>query len=278
MSLQVIQGGESLTAIGLADYVWLARDNVVRCKKRAIQVPDDPDGQPIFLGQRWVCREGDEQYLLVPVFFFVDPLRPAPSFVTLCEVKTLDDQPVAWSSRSRLRTLLQGNRNVRYNWFGFRQPYRLTGDNATRASYVAERHLGACLDAGLLIHSAEVSADGCCFKVGPRGFNDEIDPDQPDAVTASDHLLLACHLLIKAALDEGLGVEFQPRSITCSTLKLRTELSRAEADKLGAALARLSITPPRSVVDAVRRGVVAVEYQPQQLDPYSAGWSLLTAI
>lgn len=277
MTMRVIQGGAP-TTIGLADYVWLSREGTIRCKKRAIQVPNDGDGNPMFLGQRWVCREGDDQCLLVPVFYFVDPLRPAPSYVALCELKTLTDKAVPWLPRTRLSDLLRGNRNVRYTWLGFRQPYRIIGDSTTRISVVAERHLGACLDAGLLIHSAEVSLTGCYFKIGPRGFSDEIDPEQADAVTAADHLILACHLLIKVALDEGLGIEFQNRSLYFSTLKLRTELARTEADKLCAAVAPLSALPPRPVIDAVRRGVSAVEYQPQEADPYSAGLRLLTTI
>lgn len=250
--LQVIKGGETL-GMGLADYVWISEDGLLGFKKKTILIGKNAKGEPIPMVQRWTlancecksyCEDLDKNcqsrktYILSPCFFLPDPIRPQPNYIVLCEFRDLEDKCLATNYRSHLRKALTARGPTsRLIWFGFEQNYVLQNiDNedtpalAERAFLTSERHLGACFDAGLMIHSAwnQPGTYPWDFKVGVRGFPQDLDPDPPNALTVCDHLMVAHYLMHKAGGEKGLEPEWRDLSIFVSTPELREPGADAE--------------------------------------------------
>lgn len=243
MGLRVISGGGEVR-LGMAEYIWVAPDAKVRFKSRTIQVATDPNGDPVPIPENWSVREGAE-FVLVPCHYLADPLRPQPSFLVLCEVRDLSDRIAHFNRRAELRDLVAHDQWD--TWWGFTQPYSLGFNEAgsslvlERAHYqVAERHFGACMDAGLMISSASwdrpLGREGLVweFKVGPRRLPQSIDPDAPNALVIADHLWIARQLLVRVAREYGLVAQFpwnHRMTVSFSTAKMRAseETTRSNA-------------------------------------------------
>jgi hypothetical protein len=112
--------------------------------------------------------------------------------------------------------------------WGFTQSYRILSPGGediplAQASLVFEYHLGACLDAGIQIASADpVSATKgvWTFEISGRGFPESLDPDPANPLIMADQLMLARHLLVKAALDKGYMAAFGGSTILYSNEEL----------------------------------------------------------
>jgi hypothetical protein len=285
MTLRLIDGGSSPPQrLGLADYVWIDDSGTMRSKTRVIPVGVDTAGDPIPLIERWTTHEGSRVVLLSPCHYLPDPLRPQPSFITLCEVRDEDDTCRSSNQRSVLRQALGPDDSI---WWGFRQGYLLDPmfseppGKASSKDYflVAERHLGACMDAGLMIHSADF--DDVSFKIGPRGMPQSVDPESPTALVAADHLWMARYLLKKVAREFGLVPNFVRRR--CSVF-FSTETMRRRAlfrTDLAESILRLGTRfsgRNQPWVPSLRAGVVTREEgfecledigPPGNMDPYT---------
>lgn len=288
-SLRVIKGGEAV-GIGLADYFWLNPDGLQAKRKSILIGKSDKPDEFIPILDRWsYVNEEGETIFLAPCHYLPDPLRPQPSYLCLCEVRDAADECVADNHRKNLRDALEGRRRSELVWWGFEQSYALTETIENRAFdqrrfLVAERHVGACLDAGLLFHSAffDLSYETWEFKVGVRRFPQDFDPYPPSALVVCDHLLIARYLMEKSAAEHGLQVEWGPMAFFVSTAGLRepnvnpTEAS-SEATRLREVLGTMGTT--RNVPHPTRGGVECVEVQSQEPgDPYQVATRALDLI
>ena len=294
MSLRVIHGGPTAPTqgIGLADYVWISPDGDLESKTRIIPVGVDANKEPVPVIDRWTAHTNHGPILLSPCHYLPDPLRPQPSFITLCEVRDKDDNCPVSNHRNTLRHLLGRDQTI---WWGFRQEYELyesavNVEAAPKEHFaVAERHLGACMDAGLMIHSADLATGN--FKVGHRGMPATVDPDAPTALVVADHLWIARYLLTKVAREYGLEPSYA--NLQCaaffSTERMRnlapTGIDLADnIIRLGTALASdedSSWRPDlRACVVAQQGGFECLEDQnpPGTMDPYQIAGRLLAAI
>ena len=240
---QVIKGGEAL-GMGLADYLWVTEEGAVCVKKKTILIGKDDKGGQVPLVDRWsvaecgCCEDVRDHdmcprpmiFTLSPCFFLPDPTRPQPNYLVLCEIRDTSDKCPLGSYRSLLRKAQKARGpTAKLMWFGFEQKYMLWDADEKEPSLnerrflTSERHIGACFDAGLLLHSAwnQVPTRSWNFKVGVRGFSQDLDPDPPSALVVCDHLMVAHYLMEKIGSERGLVPEWRNLALFVSTPKLR---------------------------------------------------------
>ena len=243
MTLREIQGGETPMGMGLTDYIWVRAGDKLHCKSQVIPVGKDGNDDFVPVIENW---QTEGNLILHPCHYLPDPLRPQPCFISLCEVRDTANICIPDNHRAVLRKLKHSPETITDSdaadprllilplkpktlggsladlWLGFDQSYTLHPPPlpikpmeprfpvpGKEPYLIAERHLGACMDAGLLIHSArwDGKAPGS-FKVGPRGLPQTIDPDRPTALLVCDHLWIARYILLKVAREYGYTVEF----------------------------------------------------------------------
>lgn len=267
MSLRVIQGGVAANAApGLIDYIWLDQEGNLRAKKRAIPIykgsaADAEQSIPEVKPWKDILGTGESarHIHLSPCHYLPDPLRPQPSFLVLCETRELKGEETSFNYRAKVRKLLEHPKIAPLeSWWGFVQWYGFEREGVAKnqpdpfferdAFMVAERHLGACLDAGLMIQSAKFDDPGSNiwnFKVGFREFPESLDPDQPSALVATDHLIIARYLMEKIAREFGLRVtwhQFQGRLSTTRTRMIRAEGCKEIKKKVAYMVPHISVT------------------------------------
>jgi glutamine synthetase len=167
--------------------------------------------------------------LLRPVRCVPDPLRGEGHFLALCEVFKPDGEtPHESNYRAKTRAVLDAGAENSDSWFGFEQEYTFfkkgrpygfpeSGYPAPQGPYycgvgaaevhgreIVEKHLLACIDAGLHITgiNAEVMPGQWEFQVG--------GPDSGPLVS-SDHLWLARWLLYRIGEDYGVDATLDPK-------------------------------------------------------------------
>lgn len=269
MTLRAIQGGaQAIKGMGLADYIWLDGAGNIHVKKKAIYITYEAGGRavvPIF--EPWVATVtlpdgGSERLLLNPAHYLPDPLRGEDNYVCLCEVRTLDNENHPTNTRAVCRQVVESTKDPHGTWWGFRQGYRFTSKPRKEHFIAAERHLCACMDAGLFLHSGQVDAPSGTwnFKVGPRAFPDEIDKLPPSAATVPDNLIFGRYFLEKIARENGFGLEYTNCSVYYSTAAVRSPVDPEDpqtlADIVQAKLKFPKGSPPRlSWVPNTRVGI-----------------------
>lgn len=228
-TFRVLKGQEPVK-MGLADYIWLDPHGQINAKKRTILVGRNEKHEPVPLLERWgfynpQSASATHTSLLVPAYYLPDPTRPQPHYIVLCEVKDAEDYPTYYNHRAELRSVMERlGEQGRLTWFGFEQVYTFHEDRIMgRAFQVSERHIGACFDAGLMFHSAsnQIELDESEFKVGYRGFPQDMDPHPPNALTVADHLIIARYLMEKIAAEKGMTLDWGGLSPFVSTAALR---------------------------------------------------------
>lgn len=166
---------------------------------------------------------------LQPVAYFPDPIRGAPHVLVLCEVMNADGSVHKSNTRAKLRALAK--RHARQEpLFGIEQEYTLLKDGrvagwpaandafpkpqgefycAVGADNVAgralvERHMKACLDAGLAYAggNAEVLLGQWEYQIGAVG-----------PLEVSDHLWVARWLMDRLGEEYGLTVSLEPKPV-----------------------------------------------------------------
>lgn len=246
MGLRVVEGGnKTVNGVGLADYIWLDGQGNIHVKKRAVFTITQSGGLEVVPHlEPWVATvtlssKKQERLILVPDHYVVDPLRGPGNFVVLCEVRDADNNMHPTNTRCKLHRYYNPNGvslDPLQTLWGFQQGYRFAdpkdSDDAkalpTKEAYLAaERHLGACMDAGLPLHSGQIDAPNGFwnFKIGPREFPDTLDPIPCSVVTAPDFFILARYFLEKIARENNFVVQYTSCGVSYSTESTRSVLS-----------------------------------------------------
>ncbi len=242
--LRGIEGGDqAISGMGLADYIWLDGAGNIHVKKKAVYMLAEAGGLAVVpVLEPWAATvtldEGEtERLILSPAHYIPDPLRGEGNYVVLCEARDEDNGNHPTNTRAVLRNFVETHKDPLGMWWGWRQGYRFltgTGDDPAKATkeqfHAGERHLCACLDAGLPLHSGQVDAPSgnWSFKVGPRAFPDALDPDPPSCATMPDNLIFGRYFLEKIAREHGWVVEYSNLSIFYSTDKMRSPMDQGE--------------------------------------------------
>jgi len=177
----------------------------------------------------------DSDCILRPVFSCPDPIRGAPHVLVLCEVYNPDGEtPHTTNTRAKLTALLDSNPDVEKKedpWFGFEQEYTMMGRSdkvfgwpkgegsfpAPQGPFycgvglesvygrpLAEKHLDACLRAGLTVSgiNAEVMPGQWEYQIGPVGPRD-----------LGDHTMISRWLLHRLGEDYNATITFEPKPV-----------------------------------------------------------------
>ena len=212
-----------------AEYIWPDGTEpmaILRSKTKIIKKGDKP-GIWGFDGSSTNQATGDKSdCVLKPVFQCPDPLRGGDSILVLCEVETVDGTPHPTNSRASLRQVAEKYADYE-TWFGMEQEYTLLdkgiplgfpkdgGYPAPQGPYycsagadyifgrtIADKHLDACLAAGLQISgiNAEVMPGQWEFQCGPLG-----------PLEVGDQMAVARYLLTRVGEQEGVHVSFEAK-------------------------------------------------------------------
>lgn len=219
-----------------AEYIWIdghmptagLRSKTKILDKEVKTLADLPDWG--FDGSSTEQAEGHfSDCALKPVSYFPDPIRGGKNILVLCEVFNADGKVHPSNTRANLRVLDKKYKKLDA-WFGIEQEYTLftkadrplgfpeDGFPGPQGPYycgvgaenivgreLIERHLEACLDAGLTISgiNAEVMPGQWEFQVGTLG-----------ALEVSDQMWIARWLLKRLGEDFGVMVSLSPKPIT----------------------------------------------------------------
>ncbi len=227
-----------------AEYVWLdgaTPTQEIRSKARLVPV----GGRKVSLetfpkwgfdGSSTGQAEGhDSDCALIPAFFCPDPMREEGNYIVLCEVYNADKTPHATNKRAHLREALDAGGKNADAYLGFEQEYTFfqnsrplgwpqegypapqgpfycgVGTNKVFGRDIVNKHLDACMKAGLLIYgiNAEVMPGQWEFQMGHRGDESEAS----DPLTVSDHMWVGRYLLHRIAENYGVSVSFENKPI-----------------------------------------------------------------
>jgi len=294
--LRVIEGGGARPLdMGIASYIWISREGEICSRSKVISLAQTPEGDKVPMLDRWkmidqVEVKPDPQnpladwqerhepklmsrtFILSPCYYVPDPLRPQPSFLVLCEVRDLDDNPADWNSRALVRKHEEGAALL--PWWGIRQRFPKV-DTIKTGIEMKERFLLACIDAGIRIHSLDYNF----YWVGPRNISDAIDMEEPSSLVIADHLILARAIFDRLMVEQG--DIYKPSTIGASSaLHLSTAELRANPSQIGdlsIQLADLQFSPhwkPRCTegLDIKSRSANYIKLSglPDNMDPYEA--------
>jgi glutamine synthetase len=225
-----------------AEYIWLdgtKPTQQLRSKTRIIPTNNNPtlDMFPewSFDGSSTNQATGNNSdCILRPVCFVRDPLRP-DGYLVLNEVFTDDGKPHPTNTRAILRHILEQGGQAHEPWIGFEQEYTMfrsrtplgwpeQGYPAPQGPYycgigaelvfgreLAEDHMQACLEAGVMIYgiNAEVMPGQWEFQVGYRGVASE----DAGVLTVADHRNLALWLLARLGEEQGVTINIDNKPI-----------------------------------------------------------------
>ncbi len=214
-----------------AEYIWI--DGTVptpRLRSKTRVLPDGTTEFPLwsFDGSSTNQADGhDSDCGLKPVFSCPDPIRGGNAVLVLCEVTNADGTPHATNTRAGLRKAIEAHGSEE-PWFGIEQEYTMfegarplgwpeggypapqgpfycgVGADEVFGREIAEEHLSACIDAGLLVYgvNAEVMPGQWEFQIGTGG-----------PLEVSDHLHIARYLLYRIGEDYGVSMTLDPKPV-----------------------------------------------------------------
>jgi glutamine synthetase len=213
-----------------AEYIWIDGAEPTPKLRSKTKIVKTGDPLPIwgFDGSSTGQASGHfSDLVLNPVFSCPDPVRGAPHVLVMCEVLNTDMTPHPSNTRHALAEV-----SKRYeshdSWFGIEQEYTFfdgvkplgwpsNGFPAPQFGYycgvgadevfgrsIVERHMDACLTAGLLFSgiNAEVMPAQWEFQIGPAG-----------PLEASDHMWVARWLLYRIAESHGVSATLDPKPV-----------------------------------------------------------------
>ena len=207
MTLRMIQG-EKPPQLGGSEYIWADALGDLHYRFRPVEVYED-----VPRIEHWTGRfpTTGEEILLRPAHYLPDPFRGQPCYLVLCEVKDPQDMPHETNTRAALRELLYGENRLHFNKgdfpeLAFEAQYHQQTDNPS-GYRMAEKHIGACVDSGLLLHSATAydEAPAWAYRIGARSVGTDPGDPQELLLTVCDHLWLARAFLEKAGREQGLN-------------------------------------------------------------------------
>ncbi|MCA9508840.1 MAG: glutamine synthetase beta-grasp domain-containing protein, partial [Myxococcales bacterium] len=226
-----------------AEYIWLdgaKPTSRLRSKSKIISIEgqaslsDFPDWG--FDGSSTYQAPGEKSDLILkPVNFVDDPIRGPGNYLVMCEVFTMDGEPVASNTRALLRKQIEACSADLDPWIGFEQEYTFfqdgrplgwpkTGYPEPQGPYycgvgkgrvfgrqIVEEHMVSCMEAGLMLFgiNAEVMPSQWEFQIGYRGESGET----ADPLTCSDHLWIGRWLLLRIAEDYDVVVSFDNKPL-----------------------------------------------------------------
>jgi hypothetical protein len=264
MTLRVIDGGKD-AKLSVAEYVWVAPDGNTLSQVKAVPAYEGEDGLVPEVRAPWVV----DDIVLSPCFYTVDPFQPQPAFLVLCETRHPNGDSTAWNSRAKLREAVhhEGGRRLA-DWVFHQKVWKeAAGWKPTQDFFLR------CIDAGLMIRSACFDPKRLWwFQIGRRGGGLDRPLGQNYTLEMCDHLVLARHLLKKAALERGLEDHINlaaSNHVLFSTVEMREDpkVAKAVADHLGATL---------DTNGFVRIEVSEAHYSPYS--PYGVASATLTSL
>lgn len=213
-----------------AEYIWVDGTQPTAKLRSKTKIVDDGADPPIwgFDGSSTNQAPGDKSdCVLKPVSVYPDPIRKGNSKLVMCEVMLVSMAPHPTNTRAACAEVAKAAASDEY-LFGLEQEYTFfagsrplgfpeAGYPAPQGGYycgvgadevfgrpVVEKHLEACLDAGLKISgiNAEVMPGQWEFQVGPLGPLD-----------VSDQLWVARWLLYRIGEDFGVSATLDPKPV-----------------------------------------------------------------
>jgi glutamine synthetase len=213
-----------------AEYIWI--DGTEPTAKLRSKTKIMPDGAELpiwgFDGSSTNQAPGSaSDCVLQPVFSCPDPVRGGNDVLVLCEVLLTDMTPHPSNTRAGLREVAEKYASQE-PWFGIEQEYTFfegsrplgfppKGFPAPQGGYycgvgsdeifgrpIVEKHMQACLDAGLLF-------SGINAEVMPGQWEFQIGPGSP--LDVSDHLWVARWLLYRTAEDFDVSATLDPKPV-----------------------------------------------------------------
>jgi len=227
-----------------ATYIWhdgAKPTQKLRCKVKIVPLnTEQPTAKDFpewgFDGSSTYQATGsDSDLILTPVCVVPDPIVGEGNFLVLCEVMNPDGTPHKTNHRAKLRDIMTAGGAKHEPWVGFEQEYTLfkgniplgwpergypapqgpfycgVGADEVFGRDIVEEHTQACLDAGIMIAgtNAEVMPGQWEFQIGYRGD----DYENPDPLTAADHLCLARWLLYRIAEEYDVNATLHPKPV-----------------------------------------------------------------
>lgn len=213
------------------EYIWLGGNNELRSKTKVIdyQITSASDlPKWNYDGSSTGQAEGkDSEVIIIPQKLFKDPLRNN-GYLVMCDTyngKTME--PLEGNKRHNANIIFQKDLSAK-PWFGLEQEYFFidpvtnkplglsmnsnpqgqyycsTGYGNAFGREIAEKHLKACIEAGITISgiNAEVAPGQWEFQIGPV-----------EGIDAGDHLWVARYLLLRIAESSNVIVDFEPKPV-----------------------------------------------------------------
>ena len=213
-----------------AEYIWIDGTQPTAKLRSKTKILADGADLPIwgFDGSSTNQAPGSaSDCVLQPVFSCPDPVRGGDDVLVLCEVLLTDMTPHPTNTRARLREVAE-KYAAQEPWFGIEQEYTFfegsrplgfppKGFPAPQGGYycgvgsdeifgrpIVEKHMQACLDAGLLF-------SGINAEVMPGQWEFQIGPGSP--LDVSDHLWVARWLLYRTAEEFDVSATLDPKPV-----------------------------------------------------------------
>ena len=213
-----------------AEYIWIDGTEPTAKLRSKTKIMADGAELPIwgFDGSSTNQAPGSaSDCVLQPVFSCPDPIRGGNDVLVLCEVLLTDMTPHPSNTRAALRAVSE-KYAAQEPWFGIEQEYTFfegsrpmgfppKGFPAPQGGYycgvgsdeifgrpIVEKHMQACLDAGLLF-------SGINAEVMPGQWEFQIGPGSP--LDVSDHLWVARWLLYRTAEDFDVSATLDPKPV-----------------------------------------------------------------
>ena len=214
-----------------AEYIWIdGQRPTAKLRSKTKVLTENVDQPPLwgFDGSSTRQAEGrNSDCVLRPVKVYPDPIRGGESRLVLCEVLNQDHSPHATNTRALMEaqmkkhgdqepmfgieqeyTFFEGNHPLGWPNGGFPAPqgnyYCGIGADEVFGREIVEKHMVACLDAGIAIAgiNAEVMPSQWEFQVGPSIGMD-----------VADDLWMARWLLYRIAENYGVNAKLHPKPI-----------------------------------------------------------------
>jgi glutamine synthetase len=215
-----------------AEYIWIDGTEPAPLLRSKTKVLDSmPTSLPIwgFDGSSTNQATGDKSdCVLKPVFSCPDPIRGGDNILVMCEVELVDGTPHDSNTRHELvnvmekyedqeplfgieqeYTMFKGTRPLGFpehgGYPGPQGPYYCgVGADEIYGRNIVEKHLDACLEAG-------ISISGINAEVMPGQWEFQVGPLSPLAV--SDQLWVARWLLHRIGEDFDVSITFDPKPV-----------------------------------------------------------------
>ncbi len=213
-----------------AEYIWIDGTEPTAKLRSKTKILADGADLPIwgFDGSSTNQAPGSaSDCVLQPVFSCPDPVRGGNDVLVLCEVLLTDMSAHPTNTRAKLReieekyadqepmfgieqeyTFFSGSRPLGFPEWGFPAPqggyYCGVGADEIFGRPAVEKHMQACLDAGLLF-------SGINAEVMPGQWEFQIGPGSP--LEVADHLWVARWLLYRVAEDFNISATLDPKPV-----------------------------------------------------------------